>query len=144
MPIFWRPQFRIGHDDIDSDHRYLVLLLNTVELVLRHPDDPHNVELALAELRHYAEHHFEREERIQIAYGYVHFDRHKQEHRHLLADLDVLIQRIHATFEDADGGVEGIKAQSGEITALLRKWLVDHVMKSDMQLAPLFVKKVVR
>ena len=39
MPIFWRPQFRIGHDDIDADHRYLILLINTVELVLRFPDD---------------------------------------------------------------------------------------------------------
>ena len=35
MPIFWRPQFRIGQDDIDADHRYLILLINTVELVLR-------------------------------------------------------------------------------------------------------------
>ena len=35
---------------------------------------------------------------------------------------------------DPDGGVEGIKAQSGEITAFLRKWLVDHVMKADMLL----------
>ena len=24
MPTFWRPQFRIGHDDIDADHRYLI------------------------------------------------------------------------------------------------------------------------
>ena len=67
MPIFWRPQFRIGQDDIDADHRYLILLINTVELVLRFPDDPRNVDLALIELRRYAEYHFEREERIQIS-----------------------------------------------------------------------------
>ena len=99
MPIFWRPQFRIGHDDIDADHRYLILLINTVELVLRFPDDPRNVDLALAELRRYAEYHFEREERIQIAYGYLHLDQHKREHRALLAEIDVLAQRIHATLE---------------------------------------------
>ena len=40
--------------------------------------------------------------------------------------------------------MEGVTAQSGEITAFLRKWLVDHVMKADMQLAPLFRKPVVR
>lgn len=144
MPIFWRPQFRIGHDDIDADHRYLILLINTVELVLRFPDDPRNVELALAELRHYAEHHFEREERIQIAYGYIHLDQHKHEHRQLLAELDILARQVHATLADPDGGVEGVKAQSAEITAFLRKWLVDHVMKADMQLVPLFRKSVVR
>ena len=119
MPIFWRPQFRIGHDDIDADHRYLILLINTVELVLRFPDDPRNVDLALTELRRYAEYHFEREERIQIAYAYIHLDQHKREHRALLAEIDVLAQRIHATLEDPDGGVEGVKAQSGEITAFL-------------------------
>ena len=112
--------------------------------MLRFPDDPRNVDLALAELRRYAEYHFEREERIQIAYGYLHLDQHKREHRALLAEIDVLAQRIHATLEDPDGGVEGVKAQSGEITAFLRKWLVDHVMKADMQLAPLFRKPVVR
>ena len=144
MPIFWRPQFRIGQDDIDADHRYLILLINTVELVLRFPDDPCNVDLALTELRRYAETHFEREERIQIAYGYLHLDQHKREHRALLAEIDVLAQRIRATLDDPDGGVEGVKAQSGEITAFLRKWLVDHVMKADMQLAPLFRKPVVR
>ncbi len=144
MPIFWRPQFRIGQDDIDADHRYLILLINTVELVLRFPDDPRNVDLALTELRRYAEYHFEREERIQIAYSYIHLDQHKREHRALLAEIDVLAQRIHATLEDPDGGVEGVKAQSGEITAFLRKWLVDHVMKADMLLAPLFRKPLVR
>ena len=120
------------------------MVINTVELVLRFPDDPRNVELALTELRRYAEYHFEREERIQIACGYIHLDQHKREHRQLLAEIDVLAQRIHATLADPDGGLEGVKAQSGEITAFLRKWLVDHVMKADMQLAPLFRKPVAR
>lgn len=144
MPIFWRPQFRIGHDDIDNDHRYLILLINTVELVLRFPDDPRNVEAALTELRRYAQYHFEREERIQIAYGYIHIDQHKNEHRELLGEIDALAQRLSATLEDPDGGVEGVKAQSAEITAFLRKWLVGHVMKTDMKLVPLFRKTALR
>lgn len=91
MPIFWRPQFRIGHDDIDADHRYLILLINTVELVLRFPDDPRNVDLALAELRRYAEYHFEREESASRSPTvYLHLDQHKREHRALLAEIDVL------------------------------------------------------
>ena len=65
----------------------------------------------------------------------------KGEHRALLAEIDVLAQRIRATLDDPDGGVEGVKAQSGEITAFLRKWLVDHVMKADMLLVPLFLRR---
>ena len=75
---------------------------------------------------------------------HLHLDQHKREHRALLAEIDVLAQRIHTTLEDPDGGVEGVKEQSGEITAFLRKWLVDHVMKADMLLVPLFRKPVVR
>lgn len=62
----------------------------------------------------------------------------------LPAELDILARQVHATLADPDGGVEGVKAQSAEITAFLRKWLVDHVMKADMQLVPLFRKPVVR
>lgn len=143
MPIFWRPQIRIGHDDIDDDHRYLILLINTVELVLRFPEDAHHIELALDELRRYAGRHFEREERIQIACRYLHLDQHKLEHRRLLQELDVLIERVHIALADSATGLDAIKEQSPVITQFLRKWLLDHVMKSDMQLASLFRKQTV-
>lgn len=140
MPIFWRPQLRIGHDDIDADHRYLILLINTVELVLRFPEKPEHVELALRELQRYAEAHFEREERIQIAWGYTHLDQHKIEHRQLLQALEDLIGRVTLSLADPAAGSEALKAQSHEITDFLRRWLVDHVLKADMQLVPLFKK----
>lgn len=143
MPIFWRPQFRIGHDDIDDDHRYLILLINTVELVLRFPEDARNVELALGELRRYAQRHFEREERIQIACGYLHLDQHKLEHRRLLVELDALIERVSLALGDSTKGLEAIMEQSPVITQFLRKWLIDHVIKSDMQLVNLFRKQPV-
>lgn len=143
MPIFWRPQISIGHDDIDNDHRYLILLINTVELVLRFPEDGHNVELALDELRRYAGKHFEREERIQVACGYLHLDQHKLEHRRLLQELDALIERVRLSLTASAAGLDAIKEQSPVITQFLRKWLLDHVMKSDMQLVHLFRKQPV-
>lgn len=140
MPIFWRSQLRIGQDDIDADHRYLILLINTVELVLRFPDQPHHVELALDELLRYAQFHFEREEKIQIAYGYTHLDEHKIEHRRLLGSLEALIAKVKLALADPAAGPATVQAQSGEITALLRHWLVDHVMKADMQMSDMFRK----
>lgn len=140
MPIFWRPQLKIGNEEIDSDHRYLILLINTAELVLRFPENPKHVEAALDELHRYAEHHFEREERIQIAWGYRHLDDHKNEHRKLLEALDALIGRVKLALADPTSGPETVKAQSQEITGFLRKWLIDHVLKSDMQMADLFRK----
>lgn len=143
MPIFWRPQLKIGHEEIDADHRYLILLINTVELVLRFPEQPQHVELALRELQEYAVNHFEREEKIQIAWGYTHLDQHKVEHRRLLQALEELIGRVTRALADPAAGTDAVKAQSQGITDFLRKWLVDHVLKTDMQLAALFKKRKV-
>lgn len=143
MPIFWRPQMAIGHDEIDADHRYLILLINTVELVLRFLENRPHIEMALEELRRYAAGHFEREERIQIAWGYIQFDEHRQAHRQLLRELDVLVNSIEVLLDDPAVGPEGLRDRSQELTNFLRHWLVDHVMKSDMQLVPLFKKSKV-
>ena len=140
MPIFWRPQLRVGHEDIDRDHRYLILLINTVELVLRFPEHPEHIEMALEELHRYAIQHFDNEEKIQIAWGYTHFDHHKIEHRRLLEGLDALRAKVKLTLAQPDGGLEALKAEGPEITTFLRNWLIEHVLKSDMKLSELFKK----
>lgn len=140
MPIFWRPQLRVGHEDIDTDHRYLILLINTVELVFRFPEHPEHIEMALNELHMYAEKHFEREEKIQIAWGYTHLDQHKMEHRKLMEGLDALIAKVRTALSDSSSGMDTIKAEGAEITSFLRAWLLDHVIKTDMKLAELFRK----
>ncbi|MDX9699839.1 MAG: hemerythrin family protein [Rhodocyclaceae bacterium] len=140
MPIFWRPQLKIGHPDIDADHRYLILLINTVELVLRFPEKPEHIQMALQELRHYAVTHFDREERIQIAWGYPHLDLHKVEHRNLMEALDALIARLDKLLTRPGADLSEISAQGQEITTFLRSWLVDHVLKADMHMAEMFKK----
>lgn len=139
MPIFWRTGLAIGHDDIDGDHRYLMLLINTVELVLRFPEHSEHVLLAFDELQRYAKHHFEREEKIQIAWGYVHFDQHKLEHQRLLDALAELRAKVERAVASPDTAQQ-LTAQSGSITTFLRGWLIDHVLKSDSKLSALFKK----
>ncbi len=138
MPIFWRPQLSIGHPELDADHRYLMLLINTVELVLRFPEKPQDVLLAFDELARYAREHFEREERVQISCHYVGYDRHKAEHRELLQSLAALRVRVEQAIARSAEEPAALTSQSAEITAFLRHWLIDHVMKADMKLAELF------
>lgn len=140
MPVFWRPQLKVGNDDIDNDHRYLILLINTVELVIRFPESPDNIETALNELHHYAEAHFKREEQIQIAWGYRNLDQHKLEHRKLMEGLESLMSRVKQTLSNPETGRDVIEAESGEITDFLRKWLIQHVIKSDLLMKDLFKK----
>ncbi len=144
MAIFWRPQLAIGHDEIDADHRYLILLINTVELVLRFPESPQHVLKAFDELEHYAKRHFEREEIIQISWGYIHVDEHKLEHRRLLQALTALRMKVETALLDPNPEAKGVAEQSGEISAFLRHWLLDHVIKSDAKLSDLFRKPDLR
>jgi len=141
MPIFWRQQLAIGHNEIDADHRYLILLINTLELVLRFPENPSHIQQAFDELDHYARGHFEREEKIQIAWAYTHLDAHKLEHRKLLDALAALRMKVDTALAHPQTATEQIKEQSAEITAFLRHWLLDHVMKEDMKLIELFRKR---
>ena len=83
-------------------------------------------ELALTELRDATQRTaFEREERIQIRLRPPPRLGPQVIDRAWLAELDILVQRIHATprgFQLA--GWEGVKAQSGrDSPAFLRKWL---------------------
>jgi len=134
MALFWRPQLRVGHDGIDHDHRHLILLINTVELVMRYPEHPENLRLALNDLYGFAVQHFGREERIQLAHGYIHSDDHRKEHKRLLSVLDSMINQ-----PDMVLGVL-TPTQTDEIAAFLRQWLVDHVVKADLRMVYLFRK----
>jgi hemerythrin len=142
VPLFWRKQLAVGHPDIDADHRYLIHLINTVELVLRFPENPEHLKLAFDELQHYAAEHFEREEKIQIAWGYTHYDEHQQEHRKLLDSLALLRKTMEEAMASSDPQ-EALRQHSGYVTDFLRKWLVDHVMKNDLKMVDLFKRSAI-
>lgn len=61
----------------------------------------------------------------------------------MLQALEELIGRVTRALADPAAGTDAVKAQSQDITDFLRKWLVDHVLKTDMQLAALFKKRKV-
>lgn len=140
MPIFWRQQLAIGHPDIDADHRYLILLINTIELVLRFPEEPTHIKQAFDELDFYARGHFEREEKIQIAWGYTHLDAHKVEHRNLMDALSALRLKVDSTLAQPHSTEQELTEQNNEITAFLRHWLLNHVLKEDKKMTDLFRK----
>lgn len=138
MPLFWRKQMNVGHPEIDADHRYLIHLINTVELVLRFPENPEHMKLAFDELEHYAAEHFAREEKIQISWGYSHYDEHQQEHRRLLESLSLLRRMMEKAMAETSPPADALREHSGYVTDFLRKWLVDHVMKTDLKMIDLF------
>lgn len=129
MPVQWRKQMSVGNLILDLDHRYLLSLINLVEYALRHPEETDNLHMAVKQLSGYAREHFAREEKLQLRIQFRHYMNHKMAHQGLLERLDGIAQRI---LDETDA--ETLRRQSGEITQLLRDWLLQHVLKEDMKM----------
>jgi hemerythrin len=129
MTLLWRKQLEIGDERIDTDHRYLICLINTVDLALRTRQHRDIVGTTLEQLGEYTRSHFDREESIMLSIRYARFDQHKLQHQLLIRELATIRQKIEAK-GDADLTAEECDA----FASLFRHWLLDHVVKEDMLL----------
>ena len=134
MPIVWRDQISVGNEAIDQDHKYLICLINSVELALRHENTVDQLPLFIQQLMAYTKEHFAREEEIQKKAQYPQIREHKREHEEILIKL-VDMEHLAAEY--------GVKKRQGrlrqdeeakiseKIMALARHWILDHVLKTD-------------
>jgi hemerythrin len=129
MTLIWRKQLEIGDEAIDTDHKYLICLINTVELTLRTPQNRELLPTTLAQLEEYTHTHFEREESIMLAIRYSRYDQHKIQHQLLLKELAAIQKKI-----EAKGDGEFTEEECTAIATLFRHWLLDHLVKEDTQL----------
>lgn len=132
MAIAWRKEMSVDGGAIDDDHRVLIDIINefteadVIEsgLVLLH-----NI---LDELDDYAKVHFAREERLQAAVLYPFRDAHHREHQELIRRL----ADLRAMLGTAATGHHPFQPIQMKVAALLHDWLVDHIIKSDLRMAP--------
>lgn len=130
MALLWRAQFSVGNDLIDSDHQYLLEIINKAEVSLKANN---RVELTavLAALAHYGALHFEREELVAKAVGYPQADQLHVSHTNLVLALDKFKQDVGDTWTP-----EAV----AHFTGFLRDWLIEHVIKEDMLMKPWLLK----
>jgi len=135
MPIVWRDSMSVGNTLIDNDHRYLFCLVNTVELALRLQEHADVIQAAVEQLALYTRDHFAREERLQIKVMYPGYVDHKAEHQAILERVQGLQAQIAARAGTPAGDASAPPAlDPAEIAALLRHWVLGHVLKSDLDL----------
>jgi len=140
MPIQWRPELSVGNHVIDHDHQYLIALVNNVELILRHPEDKNDLDFVVDRLHEYALEHFKREQDLQAKIRYPHRVEHEAEHRRLLEALAGIRSELKGlcVFEHPDPSE--LKEGINRLMELLRHWLIDHVVKSDIHMREYFEK----
>lgn len=133
MAIAWREQLSVGNDIIDEDHKYLIEIINKVEVCLSRKDMA-ALKAELKRLHDYSLLHFDREEKIASSVGYQQTPGLQQSHLTLMEKLG----KMQADFVNAE------QTWSPELTKgfadFLRNWLIDHVIKEDLLMKPVLQK----
>lgn len=122
MPIVeWNDSFLVGVEPFDDHHKHLVDLLNRSYNELEHDAPPESCGELLDELSDYVSYHFVREELWMMESSYPRYEQHIAEH-------NSYIQRLQEFQQDYKQG----KAETSlEIFTFLRRWLIEHILKSD-------------
>ena len=165
MAIVWRKQMSVGNSIIDDQHRYLLCLMNTIELALRDSANKDILKISLEQLFDYTKYHFDFEERVQTKIKFPHLMQHKMEHQRIIADvgkikdqLDTLVEseNFDEAVEEASGkeitddelnalleedlDTDDKQLDINQLTALVRHWVIDHVLKDDLKMKPYLSK----
>jgi hemerythrin len=129
MSIKWRPEMSIDGAVIDEDHRHLIEIINRFEEPGHARNDKKMLLSILNDLKYYAHYHFSREEKLQEFAKYPHAMMHQEEHRCLLRQLQVIITDFEAAESEDD--ISDVRTHTA---TLLRSWLIDHIVKSDLHM----------
>lgn len=129
MALQWREEMSVCNKAIDTDHQYLIEIINLIEqsLLTKNRDE---LTKQLGNLTQYSHVHFEREERISAAAGYAQVPSLSQSHLSLMSRLD----QVRGEFDDA--GDQWSSEAAEHFTIFLRNWLIDHVIKEDLLMKP--------
>lgn len=135
MPIVWRDAFSIGYRQIDNDHRHLLDLINIVEVALTSEQALSKLLNAIDDLAAYTRQHFTFEERLMVDARYANYETHKAAHLELIEQLRQAAKPIQDLAQGAALTTLAVPEEARDaLVGLLRHWLVDHIIKEDMQL----------
>lgn len=123
--IVWKDKYNVGNETIDSQHQYLVSLINRIDD--KKDTGKLNVLKLFKDMSVYAEKHFSDEELIMKDVSYTNYLEHQKEHYNFIKKLNELYKKIESDEEIIE-----------EILFFLSDWLVNHILIRDKDLATFF------
>ena len=130
VELEWSAQLAVGYDTIDTQHKRLIEIFNTLQRSMHGNKDPAQIGKALEELVNYTLYHFEHEQGLMNRSAYPGMDKH-------LARHDDLIKKVSAYKQRFERG----EPVGAELIHFLRDWLMNHILKTDKELANYLNKK---
>ena len=114
--FIWKPEYSVGDDHLDDQHKGLIELIDMLENESRMGE-------VLERLEVYVDEHFRDEERILENSSYPDIAAHKQQHK--------AFEEWLAVSRRAFREPEVASMLRDSIRAYLKSWLVNHIMVSD-------------
>jgi hemerythrin len=123
MPFMeWNPSFSVGVDELDSDHKILIALLNDLYDAVEEGKGLAAVGQTLDGLVVYVSNHFRYEEGLFLHAQYPDYAAHKKAHDGLSAQ----VMEIQAKFKSGPD-----QTLPHEVLTFLKDWLCQHILGSD-------------
>ena len=123
LSLAWSEDLATGVPVIDQQHQALFLCVSELERAAKERTMLSTCH-AMEQLSRYAREHFTEEERLMRLHSYPDIEEHMAEHRQFSHHLFEL-RRIYLDHDI-----------SSELIAMLRNWLENHVLKTDMDYVP--------
>ena len=130
--IIWNETLMTGVKVIDEQHQILVNMINDANSRISENCGREPLEEIVRDLMSYALYHFDTEEEMMLENSYDAQDQeaHFQEHRKFSAKVSALQQELQ----------QGKLFPREKLTSFLYNWLINHILKTDMQLARFLAK----
>ena len=122
--IEWSKEYETGIEEVDSQHKHLVEIVNKFESALQKGKGRRVMGEILRDLVGYTQEHFTYEEEVMAAADYEGLKLHKSQHRQLLQK----VERYQFDF------IQG-KRISQDMHDFLHYWLMNHIKIDDLAFA---------
>jgi len=120
----WKPEYSIGIDSMDDEHRQMIQLINELHAELQARRDVDSIEQFLGDTHTAIAMHFALEERVMREAGYAEYDAHKEDHEDL---LDQIRDMMDIFDQDAEAGFRVLSER-------LSDWFLNHFGTFDARL----------
>ena len=121
--IKWKEDLSVGLESIDNQHKELFRLINAFYNSLAANSGKAAILQAIIDMEKYTTVHFTEEEAMMRQANYPHFAEHRKQHQGFIET----VADFRARYE------EGRMLLSLEVGGFVKKWIVDHIMKTDQQ-----------
>ncbi len=128
--IQWSDQYIVDQGIIDKDHQFLFTQINKFNMAIPALQTADQMMPLLISLQRYTQAHFAREEKLQLASGYIFHEDHQAEHKAMIDKLNGFVKKA----EKAKN--ENLLEVVSEIGTFLQEWLTGHVIENDLTMTP--------